>query len=72
MDYIYSAIITIAILSFSIIALISGMFGNTYYGYKLGEIIQFKESPVNFKKYICWSFFSIAAATVLLFIEFKL
>lgn len=72
MDYIYSAIITIAILSFSIIALISGMFGNTYYGYKLGEIIQFKESPVNFKKYICWSFLSIAAATVLLFIEFKL
>ena len=43
MDYIYSAIITIAILSFSIIALIAGMFSNTYYGYKLGEIIQFKE-----------------------------
>ena len=54
MDYIYSAIITIAILSFSIIALIAGMFSNTYYGYKLGEIIQFKESPVNFKIYF-WS-----------------
>ena len=72
MDYIYSAIITIAVLSFSIIALISGMFGNTYYGYKLVEIIQFKESPVNLKKYICWSFASIAFATVLLFTEFEL
>ena len=38
MDYIYSAIITIAILSFSIIALIAGMFSNTYYGYKLAEV----------------------------------
>lgn len=72
MDYIYSAIITIAILSFSIIALISGMFDNTYYGYKLREIIQFKESPVNFKKYIFWSFASIAFATILLFAEFNL
>lgn len=72
MDYIYSAIITIAILSFSIIALIAGMFSNTYYGYKLGEIIQFKESPVNFKKYIFWSFASIAFATILLFAEFNL
>lgn len=70
-DYMYNAIITIAILCFSIIALISGMFDNSYYGYKLREIIQFEESPINFRKYISWSFGSIAFATILLFIELK-
>lgn len=72
MDYVYSAIITISILSFSIIALISGMVEKTYYGYKLGEIIQFKESSVNFKRYIFVSFSSIAFATIILFVDFKL
>lgn len=48
MDYIYNSVVTIAILSFSIIALITGVLNNTYYGYKLSEIIQFKESPINY------------------------
>ena len=47
MNYIYSAIITISFLSFSFIAIITGVLDKKYYGYKLREIIQFREAPIN-------------------------
>lgn len=41
---IYSAIVTVAVLCISLIALISDKLEKTYYGYKLKEIILFDES----------------------------
>ena len=64
---IYSAIVTVAVLCISLIALISDKLENTYYGYKLKEIILFEESVLNFKKYFYLSFGSMAFATGLFF-----
>ena len=54
---IYSAIVTVAVLCISLIALISDKLEKTYYGYKLKEIILFETSVLNFKKiliFIIW------------------
>lgn len=69
---IYSAIVTVAVLCISLIALISDKLEKTYYGYKLKEIILFDESPLNFKKYLCLSFGSMALATLLFFFGYKM
>lgn len=63
---IYSAIVTVAVLCISLIALISDKLEKTYYGYKLKEIILFEESVLNFKKYLYLSFGSMALATIVL------
>jgi len=72
MDYVYSSIITISTLSFSFIALLTGLLDKNYYGYKLKEIIQFRESPINFKKYIIGSLILAGAATIVLMGNFEL
>lgn len=68
---IYSAIVTVAVLCISLIALISDKLEKTYYGYKLKEIILFDESPLNFKNYLCLSFKSMALATIVFFLGYK-
>lgn len=69
---IYSAIVTVAVLCISLIALISDKLEKTYYGYKLKEIILFEESVLNFKKYLCLSFESMALATIVFFWGYKI
>ena len=69
---IYSAIVTVAVLCISLIALISDKLENTYYGYKLKEIILFEESVLNFKKYFYLSFGSMAFATGLFFFGYTM
>lgn len=69
---IYSTIVTVAVLCISLIALISDKLEKTYYGYKLKEIILFDESPLNFKNYLCLSFKSMALATFLFFLGYKM
>ena len=71
MDYVYSSIITISTLSFSFIALLTGLLDKNYYGYKLKEIIQFRESPINFKKYIIGSLILAGVATIVLMGNFE-
>ena len=66
MDYIYAGIITISVLCFSFVALLSGFLDKTYYGYKLCEIIQFPNSLLNMKKYIAISLSTIVIGTFLL------
>lgn len=66
MDYVYAGIISISILCFSFIALISGFLDRTFYGYKMREIFQFEESNVNFKYDIIYSLGAIVLATVFL------
>ena len=38
MDYIFAAIVSVGLLSFSIIALVAGILQGKFYGYKLGEL----------------------------------
>ena len=45
MDYVYAGIISISILCFSFIALISGFLDRTFYGYKMREIFHFLQMP---------------------------
>lgn len=47
MDYIYAGIISVSVLCFSFVALLSGFLDRMYYGYKLREILQFKEHSCN-------------------------
>lgn len=69
---IYSAIVTVAVLCISLIALISDKLEKTYYGYKLKEIILFEESVLNFKKYLYLSFESMALATIAFLFEYEI
>lgn len=66
MDYIFAGIITISVLCFTLITLIASSFENRYLGYKLKEIIQFPNSPVNTKKYIRISLLVITIGVFLL------
>lgn len=69
---IYSAIVTVAVLCISLIALISDKLEKTYYGYKLKEIILFEKSVLNFKKYLYLSFGCIAFATIAFLFEYEI
>lgn len=69
---IYSAIVTVAVLCISLIALISDKLEKTYYGYKLKEIVLFEESVLNFKKYLYLSFGSMALATIAFLFEYEI
>ena len=69
MDYIFAGIITVSILCFSFIAIISAFLEKTYFGYKLREIIQFPNSPVNIKRYIIISLVTIVIGTGLLAVD---
>lgn len=68
MDYIFAAIVSIALISFSIIALISGLLQNKFYGYKLSEILSFKSlgKRINLKRYIVVSLIYIIVGSLLL------
>lgn len=70
MDYVYSAIVTISVLNFTLIALLSGMLSTRYYGYELKDILGFKNAPVNLKKFISVSLIYIVVATVVLLLSF--
>ena len=71
MDAIFAGIITVSILCFTFVTLISSFLDNGYLGYKLKDIIQFSNSPVNMKKYIKLSLLAIAIAVCLLAVNFK-
>lgn len=66
MDSIFAAIITVSVLCFSFVALISSFLERVYLGYKLRDIIQFKNSPINIKKYITISLCAICVGILLL------
>lgn len=69
--YVYSAIITISILSFTLLALLSGMLSTRYYGYELKDILGFKNAPVNLQKFIRISVSYVVFATILLSLSYK-
>lgn len=49
MDCIFAGIIAISVMCFTLITLIASFLDNRYLGYKLKDIIQFSNSPVNTK-----------------------
>lgn len=63
---IYSAIVTISVLNFSLIALISGFLDSRFFGYELREILNFSNSPVKMKRFIVLSLGNVLLATVAL------
>lgn len=46
-DYIFSAIVTVSVLSITLISMIANSLKDTYYGFELKEILRFKKSPIN-------------------------
>lgn len=70
MEYVYSAIVTVSVLNFTLIALISGMLNTRYYGYELKDILGFKNAHVNLKEFIIISLIYIVAATIILALSF--
>ena len=72
LDYIFAAIVSIGLISFSVIVLIAGIMQKKYYGYKLSEILNFSslKKKINFKKYIVVALVQIALAALLLVLVF--
>ena len=71
MDCIFAGIITISILCFTFVTLISSFLDNRYLGYRLKDVIRFPDSPVNLKEYIRISLLAIIIGVCLLGINFK-
>lgn len=70
MDNIFVGIITVSVLCFTLVTLIASFLDNSYLGYKLKDIIQFPNSPVNTKKYIRVSLLVITIGVCLLGMNF--
>ncbi|AOT68308.1 hypothetical protein [Geosporobacter ferrireducens] len=70
MDSIYSGIVTISVLNFTLIALLSGTLSTCYYGYQLKDILGFKNTPVNLKIFITVSLLHMILATMVLFLNY--
>lgn len=73
MDYIFAAIVSVGLLSFSIIALVVGILQEKFYGYKLRELLTFDglKKRINLKRYIRISLLWIVLGIVLLSLYFK-
>ena len=73
MDYIFAAIVSVGLLSFSIIALVAGILQGKFYGYKLGELLTFDgvKKRINLRRYIGTSLIQIILGVVLLSLYFR-
>ena len=68
-DIIYSAIVTISIICFSIIAILSSFLPKTFYGYRLIDLLKIKDTPLNIKTYLNVSLLFVFASTVFLILN---
>lgn len=73
MDYIFAAIVSVGLLSFSIIALVAGILQEKFYGYKLRELLTFDgvKKRINLRIYIRTSLLQIVLGIVLLSLYFR-
>ena len=73
MDYIFAAIVSVGLLSFSIIALVAGISQEKFYGYKLGELLTFDgvKNRINLRRYIRTSLIQIILGVMLLSLYFR-
>lgn len=65
-DYIFSAIVTVSVLSITLISLIANSLKDTYYGFELKEILRFKKSPINLNMFSVATLGNILVAAGLL------
>lgn len=74
MDYIFAAIVSVGLLSFSIIALVAGILQEKFYGYKLRELLTFDgvKRRINLRIYIRTSLFQIILGIILLSLDLDL
>ena len=72
-EYIFSAIVAIGLISFSAIALVSGILKEKFYGYKLNELLLFKslKTKISLYGYIKLSFIAIVIATFLIAVYYN-
>ena len=73
MDYIFAAVVSVGLLSFSIIALVAGILQEKFYGYKLRELLTFDgvKKRINLRIYIKTSLLQIVLGIVLLSLYFR-
>ena len=73
MDYIFAAIVSVGLLSFSIIALVAGILQEKFYGYKLRELLTFDgvKRRINLRIYIRTSLYQIILGIILLSLDCK-
>lgn len=65
-DYIFSAIVTVSVLSITLISMIANSLKDTYYGFELKTILRFKKSSINLNMFSTVTLSNIIVATVLL------
>lgn len=73
MDYLFAAIVSVGLLSFSLIALVSGLLQEKFYGYKLSELLVFKgiKKRINLRKYIIVSLLQVILGILYLSLFFR-
>lgn len=65
-DYIFSAIVTVSVLSITLISMIANSLKDTYYGFELKTILRFKKSSINLNMFSTVTLSNIIVAIVLL------
>ena len=65
-DYIFSAIVTVSVLSITLISMIGSSLKDTYYGYELKTILRFKKSSINLNAFSTVTLSNIVIAIGLL------
>lgn len=72
MECLFAGIITISILCFSFIALLSSILEKSYLGYTLKDVLSFSNSPIKAKPYIIKSGAAITIGLILLFMNYRI
>lgn len=73
MDYLFAAIVSVGLLGFSLIALVSGLLQEKFYGYKLSELLVFVgiRKRINLRKYLIVSLVQVVLGILYLSLFFR-
>lgn len=73
MEYLFAAIVSVRLLEFSFIALVSGLLQEKFYGYKLSELTVFSgvRERINLRKYFTFSLVQIVLGMLCLSLFFR-
>ena len=73
MDYLFAAIVSVGLLGFSLIALVSGLLQEKFYGYKLSELLVFEgiRKRINLRKYLMVSLAQVILGILYLSLFFQ-
>ena len=73
MDYLFAAIVSVGLLGFSLIALVSGLLQEKFYGYKLSELLVFVgiRKRINLRKHLIVSLVQVVLGILYLSLFFR-